>query len=87
MSDVQINLIVNILMVDYHVNLEGDADNKKIKLVETAKLILAKLTQQQNEKAEAQSKLSEELNKDIDMNRMCSGCYVPNSHCRCSTKN
>jgi hypothetical protein len=83
MSAEQIDLIVNILMVDYHAYLEGDADTKRMKLVETAKLILTKLKQQEDE-----TRNKSWVNvTGLEMNTHCSGCYRPNHHCRCSTKN
>ena len=79
MSTDQINLISNILK-----DLLKDGSDGKSE--EIAKLIHAKLMQQQEEKAEAERKKWEEINKYFDPFKSCNGCYRPNPRCRCLTK-
>ena len=73
MSSEQINLIVSILK-DKEKNLT------ETYFVEIANEILAKLKQQQEEKAEVQRK---EQDKGLNPNASCSGCYRPNMACKC----
>jgi len=76
MSKDQVNLISNILK-DL---LKDGTDDKSDKI---AKLIVAKLKQQQDEKAEAQSKKLDEVNNGLDANKSCSDCHRPNMYCNC----
>ena len=80
MSKDQVNLISNILK-----DLLKDGSNGKSD--EIAKLIVAKLKQQQDEKADVQRKEWDEVNKGINPYASCSGCYRPNMACKCATKN
>ncbi len=77
MSTDQINLISDILK---DLLKDGKPD-------EIAKLIVEKLMQQQEEKAEVKRKKLEERDKGLDMHASCTGCYRPNLYCRCDTKN
>ena len=77
MSDDQVNLISNILK-----NLLKDTSDGKSD--EIAKLIVAKLKQQQEEKADAQSKKLDEVNNGLDANKSCSDCHRPNMYCKCA---
>ena len=73
MSTDQINLISTIL----------NGLLKDGKPVEVAKLIVAKLKQQQEDKAEAQRKKHEEIDKGLNPYASCSGCWHPNMACKC----
>jgi len=77
MSDDEVNLISNILKDLLKDGSDGKSD-------EIAKLIVAKLKQQQDEKAEAQRKKQEERDKGINPYASCSGCYRPNMACKCA---
>jgi len=76
MSADQVNLISNILK-----DLLKDDKSEEI-----AKLIVAKLKQQQEDKAEEQRKKLEERDKGINPYESCRGCYAPNMACKCYTK-
>ena len=76
MSADQVNLISNILK-----DLLKDDKSEEI-----AKLIVAKLKQQQEDKAEVKRKEQEERDKGINPYESCSGCYHPNMACKCDTK-
>lgn len=76
MSDDQVNLISNILKDLLKDGSDGKSD-------EIAKLIVAKLKQQQDEKQEARNKLREERDKGLNMEASCSDCHRPNMYCNC----